>query len=243
MANYPTPHINATPDDFAKTVLMPGDPLRSKFVAENFFENPVLINNVRGVQGYTGTYKGTKVTVMASGMGMPSMGIYSYELFNFFGVENIMRIGSTGSMSEKVHVRDIVIGMGACTDSNYVNQFNLPGNFAPIASYEMMRQAIAASEKIGATYHVGNILSSDVFYGDDPTGSERWRKLGVLCVEMEAAALYMNAARAGKNALAIMTVSDHLLTGEATSAQERQESFTQMMEVALETAVAMDKRS
>jgi len=243
MANYPTPHINATPDDFAKTVLMPGDPLRSKFVAENFFENPVLINNVRGVQGYTGTYKGTKVTVMASGMGMPSMGIYSYELFNFFGVENIMRIGSTGSMSEKVHVRDIVIGMGACTDSNYVNQFNLPGNFAPIASYEMMKQAIAASEKVGATYHVGNILSSDVFYGDDPTGSERWRKLGVLCVEMEAAALYMNAARAGKNALAIMTVSDHLLTGEATSAQERQESFTQMMEVALETAVAMDKRS
>lgn len=243
MANYPTPHINATPDDFAKTVLMPGDPLRSKFVAENFFENPVLINNVRGVQGYTGTYKGTKVTVMASGMGMPSMGIYSYELFNFFGVENIMRIGSTGSMNEKVHVRDIVIGMGACTDSNYVNQFNLPGYFAPIASYEMMKQAIAASEKVGATYHVGNILSSDVFYGDDPTSSERWRKLGVLCVEMEAAALYMNAAKAGKNALAIMTVSDHLLTGEATSAQERQESFTQMMEVALETAVAMDKRS
>lgn len=243
MANYPTPHINATPDDFAKTVLMPGDPLRSKFVAENFFENPVLINNVRGVQGYTGTYKGTKVTVMASGMGMPSMGIYSYELFNFFGVDNIMRIGSTGSMNEKIHVRDIVIGMGACTDSNYVNQFNLPGNFAPIASYEMMKQAIAACEKVGATYHVGNILSSDVFYGDDPTSSERWRKMGVMCVEMEAAALYMNAAKAGKNALAIMTVSDHLLTGEATSAQERQESFTQMMEVALETAVAMDKRS
>ena len=241
MANYPTPHINATPDDFAKTVLMPGDPLRSKFVAENFFENPTLINNVRGIQGYTGTYKGTKVTVMASGMGMPSIGIYSYELYHYFGVENIMRIGSTGSMSEKVHVRDIVIGMGACTDSNYVNQFNLPGHFAPIASYEMMKQAIAASENIGATYHVGNILSSDVFYGDDETASKRWQKMGVLCVEMEAAALYMNAARAGKNALAIMTVSDHLLTGEATSAQERQESFTQMMEIALETAVAMEK--
>ncbi|MGI6028002.1 MAG: purine-nucleoside phosphorylase [Candidatus Heteroscillospira sp.] len=240
MANYPTPHINCTPDDFGKTVLMPGDPLRAKFIAENYLENAVLVNNVRGIQGYTGTYKGVRVSVMASGMGMPSIGIYSYELFNFFGVENIMRIGSTGSMSEKVHVRDLVIGMGASTDSNFVHQYNLPGQFAPIADYTMMKTAIGCAEELGARYHVGNVLSSDVFYGDDPTASARWQKMGVLCVEMEAAALYMNAARAGKRALGIFTVSDHLLTGEATTAEERQTSFTQMMEVALETAVRLD---
>ena len=178
---------------------------------------------------------------MASGMGIPSIGIYSYELFNFFGVENIMRIGSAGSMNKDVHVRDIVIGMGACTNSNFVSQYNLPGTFAPIASYEMMKTAIECAEKVGATYHVGNILSSDTFYGDDPTATEKWMKMGVMAVEMEAAGLYMNAARAGKNALAICTISDHLLTGEATTAEERQNSFTQMMEVALETAIALDK--
>jgi len=238
---YPTPHINATPEDIAKTVLMPGDPLRAKFIAENFLENAVLFNNVRGIHGYTGTYKGHRVSVMASGMGIPSIGIYSYELYNFFGVENIMRIGSAGAMQKDVRVRDIVIGMGACTNSNFASQYNMPGTFAPIASYEMMKTAIECAEKAGANYHVGNLLSSDTFYGDDPTASEKWMKMGVLAVEMEAAGLYMNAARAGKNALAICTVSDHLLTGEATSAEERQNSFTQMMEIALETAVMLDK--
>ncbi len=238
---YPTPHINATPEDIAKTVLMPGDPLRAKFIAENFLENAVLFNNVRGIHGYTGTYKGHSVSVMASGMGIPSIGIYSYELYNFFGVENIMRIGSAGSMNKDVHVRDIVIGMGACTNSNFASQYNMPGTFAPIASYGMMKTAIECAEKVGVNYHVGNLLSSDTFYGDDPTATEKWMKMGVLAVEMEAAGLYMNAARAGKNALAICTISDHILTGEATSAEERQNSFTQMMEIALETAVILDK--
>ncbi len=236
---YPTPHINATPEQIAKTVLMPGDPLRAKFIAENFLENAILFNNVRGVQGYTGTYKGHKISVMASGMGMPSIGIYSYELYNFFGVENIIRVGSAGGMQENVHVRDIVIGMGACTNSAYGEQFGLPGSFAPIASYKMMKTAIDVCEELNAPYHVGNLLSSDTFYSDDTKSSEKWAKMGVLAVEMEAAGLYMNAARAGKNALAICTVSDHLLTGEATSAEERQNSFTQMMLVALETAIRL----
>lgn len=241
MANYPTPHINAKPGDFGKTVLMPGDPLRSKFIAENFLENPVLVNNVRGVQGYTGTYKGTKVSVMASGMGMPAIGIYSYELFNFFDVDNIIRVGSAGAMQENVHVRDIVIGMGASTNSNFGAQYNLPGNLSCIASYPLMEKAIEASKEAGANFHVGNILSSDNFYNDDPEASKQWMKMGLLAVEMEAAALYMNAIRAGKNGLAILTVSDHLITGELTTAEERQNSFTQMMEIALNTAVKMEK--
>ncbi len=237
---YPTPHINAVPDDFGKTVLMPGDPLRSKFVAETYFENPVLVNNVRGVHGYTGTYKGVRVSVMASGMGIPSIGIYSYELYNFFGVENIMRIGSAGACQNSVHIRDIIIAMGACTNSGYAAQYQLPGAFAPIADYGMMHAAIEASRAAGATYHVGNLLSSDTFYSDDAEALQRWIRMGVLAVEMEAAGLYMNAARAGKKALAICTVSDHILTGEATSANERQNSFGQMIKIALETAVAME---
>ncbi len=241
MANYPTPHINAKPGDFGRTVLMPGDPLRAKFIAENFLTNPVLVNNVRGVQGYTGEYKGVKVSVMASGMGMPSIGIYSYELFNFFDVDNIIRVGSAGGMQENVHVRDLVIGMGASTNSCYGAQFGLPGSFSAIASYPLMAAAIESTKENGVDYHVGNILSSDTFYSDDAEASAKWRKLGVMAVEMEAAALYMNAARAGKNALAILTISDHLLTGEATTAEERQNSFTQMMEVALETAVKMSR--
>ena len=241
MANYPTPHINAKPGDFGRTVLMPGDPLRAKFIAENFLANPVLVNNVRGIQGYTGEYKGVKVSVMASGMGMPSIGIYSYELFNFFEVDNIIRVGSAGGMQENVHVRDLVIGMGASTNSNYGSQFDLPGSYSAIASYPLMEAAIESAKENGADYHVGNILSSDTFYSDDTEASAKWRKLGVMAVEMEAAALYMNAARAGKNALAILTISDHLLTGEATTAEERQNFFTQMMEVALETAVKMSR--
>lgn len=240
MANYPTPHINATPEDFAKTVLMPGDPLRSKFIAENFLTDAKLINNVRGIQGYTGTYEGKRVTVMASGMGMPSIGIYSYELYQFFGVENIMRIGSAGSIHMDVKVRDIVMAMGASTNSNYARQFQIPGTYAPIADYKMLKQAAAEAEKLGASYHVGNVLSSDTFYDDQADANDYWQKMGVLCIEMETAALYMNAARAGKHALGIFTVSDHILTGEALSAEERQTSFTQMMEIALHTAVALD---
>lgn len=243
MAMIMTPHINAEADAFGKTVLMPGDPLRSKFIAENFLENAKLVNNVRGIQGYTGTYKGTKVSVMASGMGMPTIGIYSYELFSQFGVENIMRIGSTGSLQEDVKIRDIVIGMGACTNSNYQSQYDLAGTFAPIASYKLMTEAIKQSELAGARYHVGNVLSSDTFYADNGVkANEGWKKMGVLCIEMEAAALYMNAARLGKNALGIFTVSDSMVTGEATTAEERQTSFTQMMEIALNTAVAMENK-
>ena len=242
MSMITTPHINAEADAFGKTVLMPGDPLRSKFIAENYLENAQLVNTVRGIQGYTGTYKGIKVSVMASGMGMPTIGIYSYELYNFFGVENIMRVGSTGALQEQVKVRDIVFGMGACTNSNYASQFGLAGTFAPIASYPLMKEAISQAEKLGASYHVGNVLSSDSFYTDNgKTANENWQKMGVLCIEMEAAALYMNAARAGKNALAILTVSDHMITGEETTAEERQTSFTQMMEIALNTAVSLEK--
>lgn len=240
MSMVTTPHINAEADAFGKTVLMPGDPLRSQFIAQNYLENAVLVNNIRGIQGYTGTYKGAKVSVMASGMGMPTIGIYSYELFAFFNVENIIRIGSTGAMQEQVKVRDIVIGMGACTNSNYASQYGLAGTFAPIASYRLMREAIAQAEQIGVSYHVGNILSSDTFYSDNKNANEGWQKMGVLCVEMEAAALYMNAARCGKNALAILTVSDSLVTGEETTAQERQNSFTQMMEIALNTALSLE---
>lgn len=234
---YPTPHINATPDDIAKTVLMPGDPLRAKFVAENYLENAVLFNNVRGIQGYTGTYKGKRVSVMASGMGMPSIGIYSYELFSFFGVENIIRIGSAGSMSADVNVRDIVFGMGACTNSSYAEQYGLGGTFAPMADFSLLRKSVDIAEKLGLKYHVGSLFSSDCFYNDDATVTEKWQKMGVLAVEMEAAALYMNAARLGKRALAICTISDSLVTGEALDSTARQNSFREMMELALETAI------
>lgn len=248
MFQTPTPHISAKPGDFAKTVLMPGDPLRSKFIAENFLENPVLVNNVRGVQGYTGTYKGVRVSVMASGMGMPAIGIYSHELFNGYGVENIIRVGSAGSIQEHVKLYDLVIGQGACTDSNFASQFHFPGTFAPIASWELLTQAVKAAEAQGARYHVGNLNSSDVFYGDHigvPEGLDSvygLQKMGVLALEMEAAALYMNAARYGKRALAICTISDSIVTGEETTSEERQTAFTTMMKVALDVAVAMEDK-
>ena len=242
MSNQHTPHIKATSADFAKTVLMPGDPLRSKFVAETFLENPRLVNNVRGIQGYTGTYKGVPVTVMASGMGMPSIGIYSYELYNFFGVENIIRIGSAGGLADNVQLRDILIGMGACTNSAYQDQYKLNGNYAPIASYDLLREAVKEAEELGVRYQVGNLLSSDVFYHADPNFNDGWYKMGVLGVEMEAAALYMNAAKAGKRALAICTVSDHILRGEALDADARQSTFTDMMKIALNIAVTMDNK-
>lgn len=233
--NIPTPHINARLEDFAETVLMPGDPLRAKFIAETFLTDAVLVNNVRGIQGYTGHYNGKRVSVMASGMGMPSIGIYSYELFNFYNVKNIIRIGSAGAIDNDLNIRDIVIGMAACTNSNFVAQYNLPGTFAPIASYELLKKAVDEAEKQGLVYKVGNIYSSDTFY-DDSQRLGDWQKLGVLAVEMEAAALYMNALRAGKNALCICTISDKPFTGEASSAEERQNSFTQMMKLALEIA-------
>ncbi|MBO5432613.1 MAG: purine-nucleoside phosphorylase [Clostridia bacterium] len=245
--NYPTPHIKATPEDFGKTVLMPGDPLRAKFIAENFLEEAKLVNNVRGIHGYTGYYKDKKISVMASGMGMPSIGIYSYELFNFFDVDNIIRVGSAGGMCEKVKVRDIIIAQGACTDSNYAHTFNLPGTFAPIADYKLLKAAADIAEDMKLSYVVGNVISSDTFYNDNEnipngmTSADLWRKMGVLGVEMEAAALYMNAARSGKNALAILTVSDHLVTGEALSSDDRQNSFTDMMKLSLETAVKLSE--
>ena len=236
-----TPHIEAPKDGFGKTVLMPGDPLRSAFIAEHYLENAVLVNNIRGVQGYTGYYKGTKVSVMASGMGMPAIGIYSYELFNSFDVDNIIRIGSAGSLQMDVHIRELVFGMGACTNSNYALQYRLPGTFAPIADYQLLSTAIEQAKELKVPFHVGNIVSADNFYNDDPTVNASWSKMGVLCCEMEAASLYMNAIRAKKRALCILTISDHILTGEVTTAEERQNTFTQMMEVALNTAVAMEK--
>lgn len=248
MLHTPTPHISAKPGDFGKTVLMPGDPLRAKFIAETFLENPVLVNNVRGVQGHTGTYKGVKVSVMASGMGMPAIGIYSHELYNGYGVENIIRAGSAGAIQENIDLYDLVLAQGACTDSNWAAQFHLPGTFAPIADFQLLSEAVKAAENIGATYHVGNVNSSDVFYGDHvgvPEGLGSvygLKKMGVMALEMEAAALYMNAARYGKRALCICTISDHVLKGTETTSQERQTAFTTMMRVALDVAVAMENK-
>lgn len=234
--NTPTPHIGAKPGEIAKTVLMPGDPLRAQVVAETFLKNPVRYNSVRGMYGFTGEYEGKLVSVQGSGMGMPSMGIYSYELFNFYGVENIIRIGSAGAFCNDLALGDLVIAMGACTNSNYAHQFDLPGTFAPIASYDLLTKAVQAAERLGVKYKVGNILSSDTFYSDLTNSAAQWIKMGVLAVEMEAAALYMNAARAGKNALCLVSISDNVRTGEAMSAEERQNSFTDMMKVALSLA-------
>ena len=211
---------------------MAGDPLRAKFMAETFLDDPVQFNNIRGMLGFTGTYKGKRVSVMGHGMGIPSIGIYSYELFNFYDVETIIRIGSAGAYSRDLHIGDLILAMGACTDSNYGAQYALPGTFAPIADFKLLRGAAEACEKLGIRYKVGNILSSDVFYRDTPN-VESWIKMGVQAVEMEAAALYMNAARAGKRALTICTISDHVILGEDTTPEQREKTFTGMMEVAL----------
>ena len=237
----PTPHNSANPGDFAKTVLMPGDPLRAKFIADTFLDDAKLVNNVRGIHGYTGAYKGVPVSVMASGMGMPSIGIYSYELYDQYGVENIIRIGSAGAISAKLKLRDVVAAQGACTNSNFAHQYGLPGQFAPIADYTLLETAVAAAREIGVEMPVGNLLSSDTFY-DASQSSMKWAELGVLAVEMEAAALYMNAAKLGKRALAICSISDSIVTGEELDAAERQTSFTTMMKIALETAVKMDAK-
>lgn len=234
MANTPTPHNAAQPKDIAKTVLMPGDPLRARYIADNYLEDVTCFNTVRNMLGFTGTYRGSRVSVMGSGMGMPSMGIYSYELFNFYGVDAIIRVGSAGAISPQLQLKDVVIGMGACTDSDYAAQFELPGSFAPIASFDLLERAVNTGHTRSIPIQVGNILSSDAFYTDAPNCNLRWQKMGVLAVEMEAAALYMNAARAGKQALCLLSISDSLVTGEALSAEERQMGFHQMMEIALD---------
>ena len=240
MANeFHTPHINAAPEDFAPTVLMPGDPKRSRFIAESFLDGARLINDVRGIQGYTGTYLGKPITVMASGMGIPSIGIYSYELFKFFGVENIIRVGTAGGFSPDIKLRDIIIAQGACTTSDFAAQYNLGGSFAPIADYTLLSAAVESAKELGARYAVGNVLSSDVFYNADPDFNLRWQKMGVLGVEMEAAGLYMNAAALGKRALAICGVSDHVFTGEALDAQARQTSLSNLIQIALNTAARL----
>ena len=227
----PTPHIGAKFGEIAETVIMAGDPLRVKLMAEKFLDDAVLFNNVRGMLGYTGTYKGRRVSVMGHGMGGPSIGIYSYELYNFYGVKNIIRVGSAGSIQKDLHLGDLVIAMGACTDSNYAAQFGLVGNFAPIADYDLLQKAVGACNRLGYRYKVGNVLSSDVFYSENPQ-NEKWINMGVLAKEMEISALYVNAARSGNHALAICTISDHIITGEQTTAEERQTTFTKMMDVA-----------
>lgn len=241
--SVPTPHIAAQKDQIAKTVLMPGDPLRAKFIAENFLTDIKLVNNIRGVQGHTGLWKGVPVTVMASGMGIPSIGIYSWELFNFYDVDNIIRVGSAGAFREDLHVMDIVIAQGACTNSNFMNSFKLPGTFAPIADYELLSTAVDCAKEKGIKARVGNVFSCDNFYSAEGCcPNDAWKRMGVMAVEMEAAGLYTNAAYAGKRALCICTISDHLYLDECLSAEERQTSFTQMMELGLDTAAKMAQK-
>lgn len=233
----PTPHNEAAPGQIAKTVLMPGDPLRAKYIAEHYLEDAVCFNTVRNMLGYTGTYKGRRLSVMGSGMGMPSMGIYSYELFEGYDVDRIIRIGSAGALQDGIELMDLVLGMGACTDSAYAGVYELPGQFAPIASYELLRKACDTAGKKKLPVHVGNIVSSDVFYQESMKGNDRWRAMGALALDMETAALYMNAARTGKEALCILTISDLIYQDQHLSAAQRQEGFQNMMELALETAV------
>ena len=231
MAKAPTPHIGAQYGDIAETVIMAGDPLRAKLMAEKFLDDAVQFNNVRGMLGFTGTHQGKRVSVMGHGMGMPSIGIYTYELFNFYGVKTIIRVGSAGAIQTDLHVGDLVIAQGACTNSNYASQYELPGTYAPIGDFQLLRKAAESCDRMGYAYKVGNVLSSDVFYSENPH-TDKWVKMGVLAVEMEIAALYMNAVRSGNRALAICTVSDHIITGEVTTAEERQNTFTKMMDVA-----------
>ncbi len=237
-----TAHNSAACGDIAETVLMPGDPMRAKFIAENYLKSPVLVNNVRGVQGYSGYWNGANVTVMASGMGIPSIGIYSWELYNCYNVKNIIRIGTAGALSDELDVKDIILAMGACTDSNFINQYKLPGTFAPIADFELLSAALKTAGSSGLSVKVGNILSSDVFYADDPHDNDAWKKMGVLAVEMEAAGLYATAARCGKRALAICTISNHLYRSDELSADERERSLDQMIRLALDTTAAISRK-
>jgi purine-nucleoside phosphorylase len=234
MSKTPTPHIGAQYGEIAETVIMAGDPLRAKMMAERYLENPVQFNNIRGMLGFTGTHKGKRVSVMGHGMGIPSIGIYTYELFNFYGVKRIIRTGSAGAYHSDLHVGDIVIAQGACDNSNFAAQFRLPGTFAPIADFNLLRAAVDKAESMGVTFRVGNILASEIFYNDDPEAWKSWQKMGVLAVEMEASALYMNAARSGNEALCICTISDSLVTHEDTTPEQREKTFTDMMEIAFE---------
>ena len=234
MSNIPTPHNTAKYGEIAKKVLMPGDPLRAKYIAEHYLEDAKCVNTVRNMLAFTGKYKGKEVTIMGGGMGIPSISIYSYELFNFYDVDKIIRIGSAGGLQDDVKLMDVIIAMGACTDSNYASHYGLPGTFAPIADYSLLKSATDAADRLGIPVRVGNVVSSDVFYSDNKTANDAWKKMGALCVEMECAALFMNAARAGKQALGILTISDHLYRPEYMSAEEREKSFNQMMEIALE---------
>ena len=236
-----TPHNNAQNGDFAKTVLMPGDPLRAKFIAETFLENPQLVNNVRGVQGYTGTYKGVRVSVMASGMGIPSIAIYSNELYTHYGVENIIRVGSAGAMRADMELGSVCAGMGACTNSDFASQYELGGAYAPICDFELLMAAVESAKELGVRMPVGNLYSSDTFY-DAAGRNDRMKKMGVMAVEMEAAALYCTAAFLGKRALAICSISDNLVLGTELTPQERQTTFTNMMKIGLEAAVKMAQR-
>ena len=231
-----TPHIQPNGVPIAKTVLMPGDQLLAKYIADNYLEDVQQFNEVRNMFGYTGTYKGKQISVMGSGMGMPSIGIYSYELYNFFDVETIIRVGSCGALQDDINLYDIIIAQAASTNSSYVDQFNIPGHYSPIADFNLITEAQRHAEALGATTHVGNVLSSDTFYNADETFNTQWQRMGILGIEMESAALYLNATFAGKKALGIFTVSDHIFRDEATTAEERQNAFTQMMEIALETA-------
>ena len=232
----PSASIVAEENDIAKVVLMPGDPLRAKYVAEHYLENPVCFNTVRNMLGYTGTYKGKKISVMGHGMGVPSVGIYSYELYNFFGVDSIIRIGSAGGIGDNVKVRDVVIAMGASTNSHFADQYQFPGQLCATADYAMLRDAVDAAERLGVRADVGQVFTADQFYNDNPEAGEMYRKFGILAVEMETAGLYWTAQRLGKKALSVLTISDHIFTGEALSAEDRQDSFHEMMEIALETA-------
>ena len=234
-----TAHIYAAQKgEIAESILLPGDPLRAKFIAENFLDSPKCYNEIRGMLGYTGTYKGVPVSVQGTGMGMPSMGIYSWELIKDYGVQNLIRIGSAGSFSEKVKIRDIVFGLAASTDSNYVHTFGINGNYSPCADFELLMTAKASADKLNIPVHAGNIVSCDVFYEQQEGWWQKWAQMGVMAVEMEAAALYMNAAYLGAKALCIVTISDHFITSEQSTSEEREKTFTDMMRIALETATA-----
>jgi purine-nucleoside phosphorylase len=236
MEHKETPHIKPNGVEIAETILLPGDPLRAKFIAETYLDDVVQFNSVRNMLGFTGTYKGKKVSTMGTGMGMPSMSLYSWELINVFGVKNLIRIGTCGAIQDNMNLYDIVMAMGASTDSRYVHQYNLPGEFSNIASFTLLEKAKKAADEKRLPVHVGNVLSSDIFYNADESAIEKWRKMGILCAEMETAGLYMNAAYAGVNALTILTVSDHIIRNEQTTPEERQKAFTNMMEIALELA-------
>lgn len=231
-----TPHNEASIGEIASTVLMPGDPLRAKYIADHYLEDVVCFNNVRNMFGYTGYYKGKRISVMGSGMGIPSIAIYSYELFTQYGVESIIRVGSIGGMRKDVHVRDVIIAQGACTDSNFISQYKLPGTFSAISSYDLLEKAVNQAKAMNLNYHVGNILSTDMFYHADGDYVEKWAGMGVLAVEMEAYGLFAQAAHLNKKALVICTVSDSLVSNEAMSSEEREKSLNEMIELALEIA-------